>query len=49
MLNLDVYIIRKKGGYKVDGGLIIDEAEDARRIPEKLNLHIPKHKERKEE
>ncbi len=39
----------EKGGYKVDWELIIDEAEDARRIAEKLNLPIPKHKERKEE
>ncbi|MEM2087117.1 MAG: helix-turn-helix domain-containing protein [Nitrososphaerota archaeon] len=37
----------EKGGYKVEWELIIDEAEDARRVAEELNLPIPKHKERK--
>lgn len=38
----DVYYT-EKGGYKVSWELIIDEAEDARRIARELNLPIPKH------
>jgi len=43
----DIYYT-EKGGYKVSWELIIDEAEDARRIAEELNLPIPKHEEREE-
>lgn len=42
-------IVYGKGGYRVYWELLIDEAEDAHRIAEKLNLPIPRHKERKEE
>jgi len=43
----DIYYT-EKGGYKVSWELVIDEAEDARRIAEELNLPIPRHEEREE-